>query len=254
MKEKEEKRAFREILKNKRDPKRSVYYDEVWNPYGVPPPGLPWKERDEDDSEGMYLRKTGLRAGWSTDSDVRRIPMPRDTPPATTKKPKVQAPQLARRDEAPPPQPKPVQKISEPEEQKVGPSDTIEEAFLRAGASVIEAAPVLRDFQKEAVGFVPSIVKRRLLPNQKPKKAEQTVKEDVEGNGNKSFATTIEDADEEELVQTNPKDVVPEDPSVALLEATSKRPLEIEKKSEVESVVTAAPLKRRRLVNAAPDV
>jgi len=52
LKEKEEKRTFKEILKNKRDPKKSVYYDEVWNPYGVPPPGLPWKERDEDDSEG----------------------------------------------------------------------------------------------------------------------------------------------------------------------------------------------------------
>ena len=50
-KEKEEKRVFKEILKNKRDPKRSVYYDEVWNPYGVPPPGMPWRERDEDDSE-----------------------------------------------------------------------------------------------------------------------------------------------------------------------------------------------------------
>ena len=51
-KEKEEKRAFKEILKNKKDPKKSVYYDEVWNPYGVPPPGMPWKERDENDSEG----------------------------------------------------------------------------------------------------------------------------------------------------------------------------------------------------------
>ena len=57
--EKQEKRAFKEILKNKRDPKRSVYYDEVWNPYGVPPPGMPWKERDENDSEGtltIFLR------------------------------------------------------------------------------------------------------------------------------------------------------------------------------------------------------
>jgi mRNA biogenesis factor len=52
LKEKEERKAFKDILKNKKDPKRSVYYDELWNPYGVPPPGLPWKERDEDDSEG----------------------------------------------------------------------------------------------------------------------------------------------------------------------------------------------------------
>ena len=27
-----------------RDPKRSVYYDPVYNPYGVPPPGMPYRE------------------------------------------------------------------------------------------------------------------------------------------------------------------------------------------------------------------
>ena len=30
-----------------RDPKRSVYYDAVYNPYGVPPPGMPYRERSE---------------------------------------------------------------------------------------------------------------------------------------------------------------------------------------------------------------
>lgn len=25
--------------------KRSIYYDPVWNPYGAPPPGMPYKER-----------------------------------------------------------------------------------------------------------------------------------------------------------------------------------------------------------------
>ena len=30
-----------------RDPTRSVYYDPVYNPYGVPPPGMPYKERSE---------------------------------------------------------------------------------------------------------------------------------------------------------------------------------------------------------------
>lgn len=50
--QKELKRAFKDAVKGKRDPRRSVYYDEVWNPYGIPPPGMPWKERDEDDSEG----------------------------------------------------------------------------------------------------------------------------------------------------------------------------------------------------------
>lgn len=28
-----------------RDPTRSVYYDKVYNPFGVPPPGMPYRER-----------------------------------------------------------------------------------------------------------------------------------------------------------------------------------------------------------------
>lgn len=30
-----------------RDPTRSVYYDPVYNPWGVPPPGMPYRERGE---------------------------------------------------------------------------------------------------------------------------------------------------------------------------------------------------------------
>jgi hypothetical protein len=30
-----------------RDPKRSLYYDAVYNPFGVPPPGMPYRERSE---------------------------------------------------------------------------------------------------------------------------------------------------------------------------------------------------------------
>jgi len=30
-----------------RDPTRSIYFDPVYNPYGVPPPGMPYKERSE---------------------------------------------------------------------------------------------------------------------------------------------------------------------------------------------------------------
>jgi hypothetical protein len=28
-----------------KDPTRSVYFDPVYNPFGVPPPGMPYKER-----------------------------------------------------------------------------------------------------------------------------------------------------------------------------------------------------------------
>jgi hypothetical protein len=30
-----------------RDPTRSAYYDPVYNPWGAPPPGMPYKERRE---------------------------------------------------------------------------------------------------------------------------------------------------------------------------------------------------------------
>jgi hypothetical protein len=30
-----------------RDPKRSLYYDAVYNPFGVPPPGMPYRERSK---------------------------------------------------------------------------------------------------------------------------------------------------------------------------------------------------------------
>jgi inosine triphosphate pyrophosphatase len=30
-----------------RDPKKSAYYDPTYNPFGVPPPGMPYRERSE---------------------------------------------------------------------------------------------------------------------------------------------------------------------------------------------------------------
>jgi hypothetical protein len=156
--------------------------------------------------------------------------MPRDTPPPT-KKPRQQKQPPAVREQTPPPQPKSVEKVPEPEVRKEGPSATIEEAFLRAGATVIEAAPVIRDFEKEATSFVPSVVKRR--PMKKPANPVDTKAEEQ-----KSFATTVED--EEETGEETP------------VVETLKRPLPVEK---VEASAPApAPPKRRRMVNAAPDV
>jgi hypothetical protein len=40
-----------------RDPTRSVYYDAVYNPFGVPPPGMPYKERSE--WFGLAMRRLG---------------------------------------------------------------------------------------------------------------------------------------------------------------------------------------------------
>ena len=175
--------------------------------------------------------------------------MPRDTPPATKKpKPQVQQSQKTTRPEPTPPrQPSKPEKAPEPEVRKEGPSATIEEAFLRAGAPVIEAAPVIRDFQKEVVSIVPTIIKRR--PPKKPTRMENRP-ETKEEPPRKSLATTVEDGEEEEVSAVQ----VQETPSVPV-ETSLKRPLEQEeKKVEVPASIPAAPPKRRRMVNAAPDV
>src|SRR5579862_7381571 len=132
-----------------------------------------------------------LKIGWSTDSEVRRIPMPRDTPPAE-RKPKTPAPKpIVRREPSPPPRPKAKEKSpSPPPPVKQGPSATIEEAFLRAGATVIEAAPVIRDFQKEVTTFVPSIVKRRHPKKPQRKENGSSVTEAPNTEVVKSLATT----------------------------------------------------------------
>jgi hypothetical protein len=197
--------------------------------------------------------------------------MPRDTPPAT-RKPKPQMQAVVTRDATPPPtRPKPVEKVPEPVVVKGGPSDSVEEAFLRAGATVIEAAPVLRDFQKEAVSFVPSIVKRR-PPQKKANKVEDVTKVETmdgvtdgaaTGEGGmkveKSFLTTVEDGEEDESVgarQSPPAEQKPATPvsmvAKPAIPETLKRPLEQDKKPTETPPVTAP--KRRRMVNAAPDV
>lgn len=80
-----------------RHPQRSIYYDPVLNPYGVPPPGMPYVERplreDEIDSEADRADDTdediimpqGPPPGHDLEKDVSHsdddIPMPEGPPP-----------------------------------------------------------------------------------------------------------------------------------------------------------------------------
>jgi hypothetical protein len=183
--------------------------------------------------------------------------MPRDTPPPTIKPRPRPVTQPVARDPTPPVpvRAKSVEKIPEPIlPVKQGPSDTLEEAFLRAGATVIEAAPVLRDFQKEAVTFVPSAVKRR--PQAKGRRKEEEARETVDianvtdevtQSVEKSLATTVEDVEED-------TEEVAEVVAQVAIAPYAKRPLEEEKKPDIPRETPTAPPKRRRLVNAAPDV
>ena len=180
--------------------------------------------------------------------------MPRDTPPPT--RTPAQPPQrepIIRRDITPPPRPK----TPEPIPEKQGPSDSVEEAFLRAGATVVEAAPVLRDFQKEATVFVPSVVRRRPPP---PTKKQQTKVEEEERPHATDGAEVPSDEvmrDVEEIA-TDEKTVVETGPEFLEIKRTTENTgVAAGDKSAIDTVPPTedAPRpKRRRMINAAPDV
>lgn len=117
------------------------------NPYGVPPPGMEYRERDEqievDESDS------------STSSSVARIPMPPGTPP-----PLKQADlefdlvmstdrMTGRTDERQPPQMADTGHAS----------DTVTPAVSKIEYA---SAPVMRNLQQESAVFVPKGIKRKL--------------------------------------------------------------------------------------------
>lgn len=52
-----------------RDPKKSAYYDPTYNPFGVPPPGMPYRERSE------YLVATGRLVTWLLVAATASLPI-----------------------------------------------------------------------------------------------------------------------------------------------------------------------------------
>lgn len=79
-----------------RDPKKSYYYDPVYNPYGVPPPGMPYRERtptgmsdgeessdnSEEGSDDDIVMPEGPPPEEEPDSDDSDwIPLPEGPPP-----------------------------------------------------------------------------------------------------------------------------------------------------------------------------
>ncbi|KIP10074.1 hypothetical protein PHLGIDRAFT_28623 [Phlebiopsis gigantea 11061_1 CR5-6] len=76
-----------------RHPERSIYYDPVLNPYGVPPPGLPYVERSlrpdevtsdqekEDDADDDIAMPEGPPPGSEHVDSDDDIPMPEGPPP-----------------------------------------------------------------------------------------------------------------------------------------------------------------------------
>ncbi|WWC62033.1 uncharacterized protein I303_104620 [Kwoniella dejecticola CBS 10117] len=114
-----------------RDPKKSIYYDAVYNPFGVPPPGMPYRERtpeaqseheddvdeDEEDSDDEIIMPEGppptgqaeaIPIGVDSDDedgdndsdDSDDIPLPEGPPPP--KPPSAMPPPMRLGFDAPP--------------------------------------------------------------------------------------------------------------------------------------------------------
>ena len=116
--------------------------------------------RDDGDQEGRAGGVLGKRrredtrftrepSSSETDEDVRRIPMPKDTPPPIPRQ-----------------RPRNPNANMEPLGEGRGnrdhiPHDLPAKPIMPEVKTVYEAAPAVRDLRKEAVGFIPSVVRRK---------------------------------------------------------------------------------------------
>ena len=133
------------------------------NPYGVPPPGMPQRMREEDAS--------GSDSDSSTPSSVARIPMPPGSPPSRKTVDEAMTTSL---------QESPVDKAqsirtssreSPPDKEALPEIYADDESVLPEAKTTYAAEPTMRNLQQEAANFVPSKLKRK-APSNAPKRAQ----------------------------------------------------------------------------------
>ncbi|TIB42372.1 hypothetical protein E3P86_00393 [Wallemia ichthyophaga] len=137
-------------------PARSVYYDATYNPTGVPPPGMPYAEREEESGSGSESgsddipmptapRPSGSQneavddSDSDLDSDLDDIPMPAGPPPNAAIHTHTQTAT----------HPQPTTEITEDERRKA------------AEKATISSAPQMRDLQKESAMLLPAQLVRK---------------------------------------------------------------------------------------------
>ncbi|GAA98641.1 uncharacterized protein L969DRAFT_95133 [Mixia osmundae IAM 14324] len=184
-----------------KDPTRSAYYDPVFNPFGAPPPGMQYKEREDapplpqiDASSEDGSDESQQDEQSEADSDDE-IPLPSGPPPLPQGVPDQPVESESSDEEfeipmpAGPPPPKhivqrPIQTTAPPRPTFVPPRPlaplpakptlaakaaqdptrapiTQEEIKRAAASATISAAPQIRDLKKEATSFVPSALQRK---------------------------------------------------------------------------------------------
>lgn len=171
-----------------------------------------WYDRDRDDGARVLgKRRRGGGDGSSTEEDevdeeVRKIPMPRDTPPPIPKEVLDQwyAKRRARRA---------AENGGAESGKQNAQGEQTKPVAVQEAKTVYEAKPVLRDLKKEAVtAFVPTSVQMKMNRGKgqggllEPEEADRLEKEGYlkmkpEGNGDPQAGprtATVEDAEEEE--------------------------------------------------------
>lgn len=136
-------------------PTRSIYYDAVYNPTGVPPPGMPYADKESegeesDDSDEIPMpsapRPDGFIGSEEEDSDLDDIPMPVGPPPS--KAPAAHFPVTVQQPPKPASQPAP-KEISEEDRKEA------------VASATISSEPQMRDLQKESAMLMPAQLMRK---------------------------------------------------------------------------------------------
>ncbi|KTW30673.1 hypothetical protein T552_00386 [Pneumocystis carinii B80] len=157
--EAKEEKQQQKIPKN---PEKSIYYDPIYNPYGVPPPGMPYKEWSDIEDDETSSNEP------STPESISTIPMPEGSPPPFSYLDKRKKRHQLERFKHPKTLDQKTntlhssysEKQSENNKSIEGPSQPTP---TPTPTIVYSADSILRDLRKESTTFVPTAVRQRKI-------------------------------------------------------------------------------------------
>lgn len=166
--EAKEEKLLQKIPKN---PKKSIYYDPVFNPYGVPPPGMPYKEWSDIEESEISSEEP------STPESISAIPMPEGSPPPSSclnkKERKKRLKYLQYKNKM---IKKDINNTSHSSqnrhpEKKFKGNNSLEESLPSSQPTptiVYSADSILRNLKKESTAFIPTSVRQKTISIQNP--------------------------------------------------------------------------------------
>ncbi|EMR11452.1 hypothetical protein PNEG_00470 [Pneumocystis murina B123] len=156
--EAKEEKQQQKIPKN---PEKSIYYDPIYNPYGVPPPGMPYKEWSDIEDDETSSNEP------STPESVSIIPMPKGSPPPSSYLDKRKKKHQLERFKHPKTLNEKTNTLHSSHLEKQFKNDNSIEGSSQPTSTptiVYSADCILRDLRKESTTFVPTAVRQRKIP------------------------------------------------------------------------------------------